>query len=394
MRLAQFIRDNIEPILVEWESFARGIWPAGARAEPAELRDSAAEILAAVVADMDAPQTGPERSEKSMGHGGRGGAESDRLDHASQVHGVARVGSGLALAAVVAEYRALRASVLRLWRASEPAADAHDLDDVMRFDESIDQSLALAVDAFTHRLDATRKMFLAMLTHDLRNPLSAITLTAKLASSGIGGPEQLPAQLGQILQSATAIADLTSDLADFSNSSLGVGVPLSPGRADLRALCDDVRRETRAAHPGREIRCDVRGNPAGTWDAHRLRQLVSNLLRNAIQHGSATEPVTVTIDGTSADAVELTVHNLGPPIPADVLPTIFDPLVRAPTTVQARRTPGSVGLGLYIVREIAAAHGGTAELTSTSATGTTVTIRLPRRARPAPADAHADAHAD
>jgi signal transduction histidine kinase len=151
-------------------------------------------------------------------------------------------------------------------------------------------------------------------------------------------------------------------------------------------LCDGVFRETRAAHPGRTIHRDTRGgNFAGTWDAHRVRQLVANLLRNAVQHGSPTEPVTLTLDGTSGDAVVLSVHNLGPPIPADVLPMIFDPLVRAPTTVQARRAPGSVGLGLYIVREIAAAHGGTANLTSTPDAGTTATVRLPRHARPTPA---------
>jgi signal transduction histidine kinase len=380
-RLGEFIRNNVEPILVEWESFARRIWPPGVHAEPAELRDSAAEILAAVVADMTTAQTGGEQSEKSMGRGGRGGAASDRLDHASQVHGVARVGSGLALAAVVAEYRALRASVLRLWRASVPAPDAHDLDDVTRFNEAVDQSLALAVEAFTTRLDAARRMFLAMLTHDLRNPLSAITLTAKLASAGVGGAEQLPAQLGQIQQSATAIAALIADLTDFANTSLGVGLPLSPAPADLRALCDDAIRETRAAHPGRLIHRNTRGNFAGTWDGHRLRQLVANLLRNAVQHGSPTEPVTITLDGTRDDAVELTVHNLGTPIPPEVLPTIFDPLVRAPSSAAARHTPGSVGLGLYIVREIAAAHGGTADLTSTAADGTTATLRLPRHAR-------------
>ncbi len=182
VRLADFISANVEPILVEWESFARGVWPRGTRAEPAELRDSAEEILLAVVADMATAQSPREQSEKSAGRGG-GGAESDRLDHASQVHGAGRVGSGLTLPAVVAEYRALRASVLRLWQASNPAPDGHDLDDVTRFNEAIDQSLALAVDSYTRRLDTARRMFLGILGHDLRNPLAAITLTAKVAAA-------------------------------------------------------------------------------------------------------------------------------------------------------------------------------------------------------------------
>jgi len=103
-------------------------------------------------------------------------------------------------------------------------------------------------------------------------------------------------------------------------------------------------------------------------------------LGNALQHGSPPGPVDLTADGSDPDTVIVTVHNTGEPIPSNVLPTIFDPLVRAPQTVQQRRTPGSIGLGLYIVREIATAHGGTADLTSSADAGTTATMRLPRHA--------------
>jgi len=379
VRLPDFIRANVEPILVEWESFARTIWPPGALADPVELRNSAAEILRAVVADMASAQSPHEQSEKSAGRGAHG-AQSDRLDHASQLHGAGRVGSGFALSAVVAEYRALRASVLHLWRASDPRPDLNDLDDLTRFNEAIDQSLARAVSSFTRRVDAARKMFLAILGHDLRNPLAAITLTAKLAKANLPGPSALPEQLAQITASASAISALVTELIDVTGSAMGAGLPLMPARADLHVLCDEVVRETRAAHPGQSVRLRVRGDLAGTWDAHRLRQLIANLV-NALQHGSRIDPVDLTADGTAADAVVVTVHNTGEPIPADVLPTIFDPLVRAPTSVLQRPTPGSIGLGLYIVREIAAAHGGTAELASAAAAGTTATVRLPRHAR-------------
>jgi signal transduction histidine kinase len=379
VRLADFISANIEPILVEWESFARSIWPPGAPAEPAELRDAAEQILRAIIAEMATDQSLQEQSEKSMGRGAKG-AESDRLDHASQVHGAGRVGSGLPLTAVVSEYRALRASVLRLWRKNNPIPDPHDLDDLTRFDETIDQSLALAVNAFMRRLDASRKMFLAVLGHDLRNPLSAITLTAKVAMSTLPDSSELPQQLGQIVESAGAISSLVTDLIDFTSATLGVHLPLTPAAADLHVICDEVVREMRAAHGGRVIRVSVKGDLAGTWDAHRLRQLIANLLVNALQHGSPTDPVNLTADGTDPGTVVITVHNSGEPIPAHLLPTIFDPLTRAPASVQHRRAPGSIGLGLYIVREIATAHGGTAELSSTAAQGTTATVRLPRHA--------------
>jgi signal transduction histidine kinase len=383
MRLGDFIITNMEPILMEWESFARSIWPPGVVVDPVELRNSAEEILRALVADMGTAQDGREQSEKSAGRRPHGAA-SDRLNGASQVHGTGRVGSGLSLPTVVAEYRALRATVLRLWRASKPDPDVHDLDDVTRFNEAIDQSLALAVFSYMARIDTARTMFLGILGHDLRNPLSAITLLAKVAMAAppnSPASAELPRQLSQIVESANAISALVTDLMDFTNSALGVTLPLAPARADLRFLCEEVLREMRAAHPERSVRCHDRGDLTGTWDAHRLRQLVSNLVANAFQHGSPTGPINLTADGTDPDTIVLTVHNEGDPIPADALPTIFNPLTRAPAAIQQRRTPGSIGLGLYIVREIATAHGGTADLTSTAAEGTTATVRLPRHAR-------------
>ncbi len=191
---------------------------------------------------------------------------------------------------------------------------------------------------------------------------------------------ELPERLSTITASADAIADLVTDLMDFTGATMGVSLPVAAARADLHVLCEEVAREVRAAHPGRSVRLRVCGDLAGTWDAHRLRQLITNLLVNALQHGSPAGAVDLAADGSAADAVVLAVHNEGDPIPADALPTIFDPLVRGPASVQQRRTPGSIGLGLYIVRDTAAAHGGTAELTSAAATGTTATVRLPRHA--------------
>jgi signal transduction histidine kinase len=329
---------------------------------------------------MTTAQTLHQQSEKSAGRREHG-AESDRLDHASQVHGAGRVGSGFALPAVVAEYRALRASVLRLWRADGHSHGEHDLDDVTRFNEAIDQSLALAVSSFTTRVDVARNMFLGILGHDVRNPLSAITLIARVVGADPSDPADVTKQMTQIAESAKAISDLVTDLMDFASSAIGAGMPLALERADLHVVCDAVVWEARAAHLQRTIHFSVRGDLAGTWDAHRLRQLTANLVGNALQHGSPTGPVDLVADGTDPDTVVITIHNDGPPIPPDVLSTIFDPLVRGPQMAYRPRAPGSVGLGLYIVREVAAAHGGTADLTSTAEAGTTATVRLPRDGR-------------
>jgi signal transduction histidine kinase len=140
----------------------------------------------------------------------------------------------------------------------------------------------------------------------------------------------------------------------------------------------------RAAYPGRILRCHtpLRDDLAGEWDRARLRQVVSNLLGNAIQHGADDGPVelSVTADG---DEVVLSVHNGGEPIPAELLPTIFDPLVRAQVSagaaaLQKQRRPGSIGLGLYIARAVVNAHGGSIDVTSSRQGGTVFTARLPR----------------
>jgi PAS domain S-box-containing protein len=155
MRLANFILANTEAILMEWEVFARSIWPNGVT-DPGTLRDDAEEMLRAAVTDMKGDQTHTEQSEKSKGRGSDG-PQSTGVNQASEAHGTARLGSGFDLATLIAEYRALRASVIRLWRESRPTPDLNDLDDLTRFNESIDQSLTAAVLAYTSLVERDRR---------------------------------------------------------------------------------------------------------------------------------------------------------------------------------------------------------------------------------------------
>lgn len=376
MRLADFILTNTEQILAEWEDFARTIWP-GAATDPVTLRDHAKDILRATASDMKSFQTDTEQSNKSKGEG-PAGQGSDRVDRASDVHAVGRVGSGFDLLLLVAEYRALRASVVRLWRESGPSPDLGDIDDLTRFHESIDQSLTIAIGSFTTRVDRSRQMFLAILGHDLRNPLNSMLMSgAMLARTGGLSTEMSRAAAG-IAASATAMGQMISDLLDFTGVGLGAEMPIEPAPIDLRGLCQEVVNEIRAAHPTRTVRFDARGDLTGVWDAARMRQLVSNLLGNAVQHGNDSDPVVLTAEAEE-DRVHIECRNGGAPIPPEALPTIFDPLVRVPSSDPGkRRRPGSIGLGLYIAREVATAHGGTINVTSTTADGTVFTVRLPR----------------
>lgn len=383
MRLGEFILANVEPVMKEWEAFGRSLNP-GAGMKPLALRDDAESILRATVEDMGMSQSLAEQASKSKGHGGAGGAESDRLDDASTLHGIGRVGSGFNLVEVVSEYRALRASVLRLWRASNPDPDLNDIDDITRFNESIDQSLAKAVVGYTRRIDQARRMFLAILAHDLRNPLNSISLSAQAASTvGSFDPESAEA-LTQIQESVESIAKLINDLIDFASTGLGTAMPLTPAPMNLQLLCGEVLREMHVANPEREFAFRSSGDVRIVADAARLRQVVSNLLGNAVQHGRADAPITLTVAEEGA-GVMLTVHNAGPPIAAELLPTIFDPLVRGTSVADRRRRPGSIGLGLYIVREIVIAHGGRVEIRSSEPDGTLFTAHLPRETVAKPA---------
>jgi signal transduction histidine kinase len=146
---------------------------------------------------------------------------------------------------------------------------------------------------------------------------------------------------------------------------------------NLEVICRETVREIQAGSPSRQIVCDFQGDLTLIGDSARLRQVISNLLGNAIQHGSPDSPITLSLADQGSDIV-LAVGNGGAPIPADLLPTIFDPLVRG-DAAKEHRPPGSIGLGLYIVREIVTAHGGSVKATSSEFAGTQFSVHIPRR---------------
>jgi signal transduction histidine kinase len=383
MRLADFVLANTEAIVAEWEAFARSAWPKGVKNDPAALRDHAELILRATALDMRSEQTAAERSDKSHGRG-HGGEASDRLNGVSDEHALDRLHSGFDLRTVVAEYRAIRATVIRLWRDGNGDPDRRDLDDLTRFNESIDQSLTKAVASFTHRVDRSRQMFLAILGHDLRNPLNSMILSASVLARAPELDAELRELASQISASGAAIGRMIGDLLDFTAAGLGGAMPISPAPMDLGALCQEVVVEMRAAYPDRTLRYEPSGDLTGDWDPARLRQVVSNLLGNALQHGHGHAPVDLSVSGDGAN-VRLAFHNEGPPIPPEALPTIFDPLVRgAPSLeLQKQRQAGSIGLGLHIAREVVTTHGGTIDVVSSPQGRTVFTVTLPRR-RPTP----------
>jgi signal transduction histidine kinase len=296
---------------------------------------------------------------------------------AAQTHAVLRARRGFDINQLVSEYRALRASVLRLWIDASPL-DVPGVEDIIRFNEAIDQAVAESVGHFHAEVEQSRNLLLGMLGHDMRSPLNTIQTTASYLSA-LNAGEHVSVAAARLIRSGTSMQALLDDLVDFNRTRLGLGVKVAPTDIDLGAVMIDEVEQMRGAHPNRRIELATTGDNRGCWDGPRLQQLLRNLVSNAIQYGAMDTPVRVALCGEEAE-VRLEVSNSGPVIEASVLNQMFDPLKRGSAQADSQERPGGLGLGLFIVREIAKAHGGETEARS-DAGGTTFAVRLPRRDR-------------
>ena len=372
MRLSKFILSNLEEILSEWESFASTVLPEN-KFENLVLRDEAEEILKAIATDMETAQTTSEQAEKS-----KGDAPRAEQDSAAEIHAADRLRLGFNQVQVVSEYRALRATVIRLWAESSPEIDDSAMDQLIRFNEGIDQALSESTARFMQLIDNSRDFATAVMAHDLRNPLNAIMSSAQFLVRAEGPDRDAINTLGSgILESGKHMVKLIENLVDFTRTRLGQPLPIKPSLMDLEQICRQTVAEFRAAHPQRTIRLNCQGELHGTGDATRMTQMLSNLLSNAIEHGSQNTPITVKAYVDSDDVV-LQIHNEGPPIPPSNLAAIFNPLARFGTQDKMVNA-NHLGLGLFIAREIVKAHSGQINATSTAQEGTTFVVRLPHR---------------
>lgn len=377
MRLADFIRANRESILVEWEAFARTCAPSSGTMDVADLRDHADLMLTAIAADLATPQGSRAQAAKSKG---QAPAASTATPTAAEEHGAGPAESGFSVAQMVAEYRALRASVIRLWTQAHGALGAEEVEDLTRFNEAIDQALAESVAQFEARVEQAKETFIAILGHDLRLPLGAIATSSAFMLEAGALDEPHRTLVVRIAASAKRTVEMVGELLDFTRSRLGGGIPLVRTDMDLGAVVREAVEEVRAAYPGHEIGVDIVGEQRGQWDAARLAQALGNLIGNAVQHGRDGAPVTVEVRGESDKQVAVAVHNAGVEITPDQLNGIFNPMKARQTPRNADRGPtGSLGLGLYIAERIVDAHGGRIAVESSEARGTTFTVYLPRR---------------
>ncbi|QRK13377.1 PAS domain-containing protein [Archangium violaceum] len=227
-----------------------------------------------------------------------------------------------------------------------------------------------------HRAEFAEQL-IGIVSHDLRNPLNAITLSVAALMRQEDLSERQTKGLARISASTERATRMIRDLLDFTRVRLGGGIPIERRSLDLHALCGQVAEEVRLAHPDREVEVVRSGHGMGEWDGDRLAQVLTNLMNNALAYSPQGSPVRVETRGEDG-AVLLRVHNRGKPISPELLPHLFEPMRRGSHAGEGASR--SIGLGLFIVDNIVRAHGGTIEVRSVEAEGTTFTVRLPRRA--------------
>ena len=365
--ISTFLRENSEPILLEWETFARGL-PKGATMDVDALRDHAKAMLGVIARDLEKPQTARQADDKAKGEA----VVDPRLaPTAASRHGFGRADSGFSVQQMVAEFRALRASVVRLWTDKHGQAGRSELDELIRFNEAIDQAISESLTRYTHSIGQTKERFLAILGHDLRTPIGAILMSAQfMADTGDRSEDEMKL-VKTIERSARRMKEMVSDLLDFARTRFGDTIPVDPREMDIGRMLREVVSEVGASHPTSKPQLEISGSLRGKWDYERLTQAVTNLVSNAVDHGSESGPIKIAARGSDREVV-ITVHNEGPAIPRDRLDRIFE----AGTTSDPDRR--HLGLGLYIVDRIVAAHGGTIDVKSSEGEGTAFTVRLPK----------------
>jgi signal transduction histidine kinase len=372
MRLSDFILKNLELILQAWEQFARSVDTPMPPMDSRGLRDHAEYILRNVASDM-------RRTHSPLPQG----VEPQKLEAtpedvtAAQVHAQTRLMAGFTLDQMVSEYRALRSSVLRLWLAQGYAGEDHQVEDMIQFNEAVDQALVEAVTAYGIAAEKTRKTVLGVLGHDLRTPLGAVTLGADLLRQSEELGSHGKRLISQISLSAQNANQMVNDLLDLARCNLGTGIPVRPENADLASICKSVVDELSIAHPNAKILFNKPGPLKGHYDPQRIAQAFSNLIGNAVHHGDSQQPINVSL-GVESTSTFFSVQNYGEPIPSSVLSTLFDPEGRySRHSNNDKGVSSGLGLGLFIAAQIVEGHGGTIEVESTLEKGTLFRVVLP-----------------
>lgn len=375
MRLSKFIIENMEKILVEWELFAGTLLPAAETMDSLALRNHSKQILEAIAKDIETFQTEQEQSDKSKGL-----APIFAGTHtAATTHGVLRQISGFNIKQLASEYRALRASVISLWKTQIDEFTDSEFEEMLRFNEAIDQALAESIASFANEVNRSRKTFLAILGHDLRSPLSNVLMAAEYLLKAEPLNDRLTDITRRIKRNSLTMKVLINDLLEYAGGQLGRKIPIKQEAANMETTCRKALNEVQPGYPEVVFNFESSGDLNGYYDPVRIQQLLSNLLNNAAKYGDHEKPVLLSALGEN-ETITIQVKNFGRPIAPESLQVIFNPLVQLSDekNTNSSHISTGLGLGLFIAREIVDGHGGKIEAKSSEADGTVFTVHIPR----------------
>ncbi len=272
--------------------------------------------------------------------------------------------------------RAFIASLAQLCADAFARARRHDAEHAAR-------ARAEAAEETARRAATLQDQVLAVVGHDLRTPLASITMAVAMAKRRCPPDDRLSASLDRIARSGRRMNEIIRDLLDVARARQGIGITLTHRPISADEICEQAIAELQHVHPGRSVRLCASGELRLEGDRSRLLQAVSNLVGNALQHGARDAQVSVEATGDT-EGIVIRVRNGGAPIADALLEEIFEPFRRGDGAGEAS---GSLGLGLFVVREIAHAHGGSVSVSSDT-TGTTFELRIPRTPSAAELPAH------
>lgn len=359
VRLADFIVNNLEMILQDWEGFAATAAPLESNMTRNELRDHASMMLVAIGKDLRCAETQQEQEDKSKG---RGHCKSE--DFAGREHGSARLRSHFTVEQLVSEYRALRATVLRLWSEDSQSVSQTDIQDITRFNEAIDQLLVASIANFAQEsrqaLDAERTRrdeFLAMLAHELRNPLAPIKSAAALLKRSKTDDAIIRRASDIIDRQVEHMVGLIADLLDVSRVTRGL-IELEKETLNMKGVVYEAVEQAMPLIQARHHQLTVQKLPDDAvvfGDQKRLVQIVSNLLTNAAKYTPDTGKIMLKVE-VHPEQVVLSVGDNGIGMSSELMEHLFEPFVQAKRTPD--RTSGGLGLGLALVKSLTNLHGG------------------------------------
>jgi signal transduction histidine kinase len=291
------------------------------------------------------------------------------FDALAEGHALQRLGYGVDLYTLTREYALLRAILMRTAMSLPDAAELRE--DVIRLNEGMDEAIIGAIRRYMEVRDRARDRFIGILAHDLRSPLNTISIAASRLVVTPEYDDKTHRSGTLILRSTERMARMIHDVIEFARAHLGGGIPVALTHGDLGALCSEVVEELDAGHPHRDLTITCTGDLRGRWDHDRVVQAMTNLVGNSLQHGQ--DPIRVTVvEAGDRRSIVTSVNNRGRLIPLDEQGALFDPFR------SGAASKGGLGLGLYIVQQIALAHGARCEVQSNESEGTTFTITWPR----------------